>query len=103
MKSACRFSWTLTLVLLPRIRVSRFRPPLQEPSCRCLKAPISTDPVPLIRGEALIENVKPYDFLAGVVQPPYMRKLWDARTESGMMMKRYSVSGMAHFASASRD
>lgn len=56
------------------------------------------DPVPIVRGETVVEGVEPYAFLAGVVQPPGMRKLWDPRTEAGMMIKRFSRQEVLFYA-----
>ncbi|GAA5980682.1 hypothetical protein JCM10908_001733 [Rhodotorula pacifica] len=57
-----------------------------------------TNPVPIVRGETVVEGVEPYAFLAGVVQPPGMRKLWDPRTEAGMMIKRFSRQEVLFYA-----
>ncbi|POY71368.1 hypothetical protein BMF94_5680 [Rhodotorula taiwanensis] len=57
-----------------------------------------SNPVPIVRGETLVENVEPYAFLAGVCQPPGMRKLWDPRTEEGMMLQRYSRNEVLFYA-----
>lgn len=51
-----------------------------------------------MRGETVVEGVEPYAFLAGVVQPPGMRKLWDPRTEAGMMIKRFSRQEVLFYA-----
>ncbi|GAA5826908.1 hypothetical protein JCM11251_002155 [Rhodosporidiobolus azoricus] len=56
------------------------------------------NPIPLSRGETVVEGITPEAFLAGVVQLPGMRKLWDARTEYGYMMRRYSADTVMFYA-----
>lgn len=77
------------------------------------------NPVPWVRGETLVEDAAPdavrplalfrsgllcadyvvaLQFLAGVVQIPGMRKLWDPRTESGFMLQRFSRNEVLFYA-----
>ncbi|GAA5891038.1 hypothetical protein JCM6882_006396 [Rhodosporidiobolus microsporus] len=56
------------------------------------------NPIPLSKGETVVENVKPEAFLAGVIQLPGMRKLWDSRTEVGYMMQRFSPDTVLFYA-----
>ncbi|GAA5865505.1 hypothetical protein JCM8547_001269 [Rhodosporidiobolus lusitaniae] len=56
------------------------------------------NPLPLCKGETVVEDVTPDAFLAGVVQLPGMRSLWDARTEFGYMMERYEVNTVLFYA-----
>ncbi|GJN91579.1 hypothetical protein Rhopal_004602-T1 [Rhodotorula paludigena] len=56
------------------------------------------NPVPWVRGETLVEDAAPDAFLAGVVQIPGMRKLWDPRTESGFMLQRFSRNEVLFYA-----
>ncbi|GAA6004303.1 hypothetical protein JCM10207_000659 [Rhodosporidiobolus poonsookiae] len=56
------------------------------------------NPVPLSRGECVVEDVTPEAFLAGVVQLPGMRSLWDARTEVGYMIERYDRNTVLFYA-----
>lgn len=50
------------------------------------------DPVPIVRGEAVVENVEPWDFLAGVIRAQELRKQWDPRYETGVYLQRFSQS-----------
>ncbi|BGP44769.1 hypothetical protein JCM10450v2_000583 [Rhodotorula kratochvilovae] len=56
------------------------------------------NPVPWVRGETVVEDVSPDAFLAGVVQIPGMRKLWDERTEAGFMLQRFSRDEVLFYA-----
>ncbi|GAA5972325.1 hypothetical protein JCM11641_002409 [Rhodosporidiobolus odoratus] len=57
-----------------------------------------SNPLPLCRGESVVEGVTPDAFLAGVVQLPGMRTLWDPRTEVGYMMERYDRDTVLFYA-----
>ena len=52
----------------------------------------AADPVPIVRGEAVVENVEPWDFLAGVIRAQELRKQWDSRYETGVYLQRFSQS-----------
>ncbi|GAA5889958.1 hypothetical protein JCM5296_003662 [Sporobolomyces johnsonii] len=54
--------------------------------------------VPFLKGETIIEGVNADAFLAGVVQIPGFRKLWDPRTEKGFMIERYSRCSVLFYA-----
>jgi len=56
------------------------------------KKSIEGNPVPIVRGEAVVENVEPWDFLAGVIRAQELRKQWDPRYETGVYLQRFSQS-----------
>ncbi|KWU46635.1 Bet v1-like protein [Rhodotorula sp. JG-1b] len=56
------------------------------------KKNIEGNPVPIVRGEAVVENVEPWDFLAGVIRAQELRKQWDSRYETGVYLQRFSQS-----------
>ncbi|GAA5926321.1 hypothetical protein JCM3775_000985 [Rhodotorula graminis] len=58
------------------------------------------NPVPWVRGETFVDDVTPDAFLAGVVQIPGMRKLWDPRTEAGFMLQRFNRTEVLFYAVA---
>lgn len=53
-----------------------------------------------MRGETFVDDVTPDAFLAGVVQIPGMRKLWDPRTEAGFMLQRFNRTEVLFYAVA---
>ncbi|GAA5882955.1 hypothetical protein JCM3774_001845 [Rhodotorula dairenensis] len=56
------------------------------------KKNIEGNPVPIVRGEAVVENVQPWTFLAGVIRAQELRKQWDSRYDTGVYLQRFSQS-----------
>ncbi|GAA6011299.1 hypothetical protein JCM8202_003971 [Rhodotorula sphaerocarpa] len=54
------------------------------------KKNLDGNPVPIVRGEAVVENVAPWTFLAGVIRAQELRKVWDPRYDHGVYLRRYS-------------
>lgn len=48
------------------------------------------DPVPIVRGEAVVENIAPWELLGGVIRAQEIRKQWDPRYDNGVYLRRYS-------------
>ncbi|POY71371.1 hypothetical protein BMF94_5683 [Rhodotorula taiwanensis] len=49
-----------------------------------------TNPVPIVRGEAVVENIAPWELLGGVIRAQEIRKQWDPRYDNGVYLRRYS-------------
>ncbi|GAA5980679.1 hypothetical protein JCM10908_001731 [Rhodotorula pacifica] len=56
------------------------------------KKNVEGNPVPIVRGEAVVENVDPWTFLAGVIRAQELRKQWDSRYDNGIYLQRFSQS-----------